>query len=610
MLAVAFLCERRVFGAIRRTLAISWTVNQTHSCFTFSTQALDNSSGKESSVSNRREEEEPNSLCRTINQTHSSFTFSTQTPGNSSDKECSVSNRREEEEPKSLFRTINQTHFDFTFSTQTPDNSSEEEESSVPNRREEEEEPKTLCRRIERLGKGEPVGSAFQSWMGEGLPIHRGDIFHTINRLRKLQFNKRALEVMEWVIRERPYRPKELDYSYLLEFTTKLHGVSQGEKLFCHVPQEFQNELLYNNLVIACLDKGMIKLALAYMKKMREFSHPISHLIFNRLIILHSSPSRKKAVQKILRQMKADKVDPHVSTYNILMKIEANEHNIEGLVKVFGEMKRAKVEPNEISFCILATAHAVARLYTVCEAYVEAVEKSITGNNWSTLDVLVILYGYLGKGKELERTWGLVQELPHVRPKSFVLAVEAFGRIGEVSRAEDLWFEMKSTKGLKSTEQFNSMISVYCKHGFITKATGLYKEMEKYGCKPNAITFRQLALGCLKAGLSKEALKTLELGMDLTTSTRVKKSTPWLETTLSIVELFAEKGDVENVENLFGELKKANYARYTFVYNTLIKAYVKAKIYDPNLLRRMILGGARPDSETYSLVKLLEQFRT
>lgn len=98
--------------------------------------------------------------------------------------------------------------------------------------------------------------------------------------------------------------------------------------------------------------------------------------------------------------------------------------------------------------------------------------------------------------------------------------------------------------------------------------------------------------------------------MDFTTITTIRKSTPWLETTHSLTEMFAEKGDVEIVEKLFEELKKANYTKYTFVYNTLIKAYFKAKIYDPNLLRRMILGGARPDSETYSLLKLIEQYRT
>ncbi|KAG8387838.1 hypothetical protein BUALT_Bualt02G0062700 [Buddleja alternifolia] len=484
------------------------------------------------------------------------------------------------------------------------DTSSESEKESK------EGEAKNLSCRIEKLLRGESVGSAFQRWMGDGFPIHRGDIFHTINRLRKLNSTKRALEVMEWVIRERPYRPKELDYSYLLEFTMKLHGVSQGETLFTRIPSEFQNQLLYNNLVLGCLDKGLIRLSLAYMKKMRELGHPISYLAFNRLIILHSSPTRKKAIPKILTQMKADKVVPHVSTYNILLKIEANQHNIEGLVKVFGDMKQALVEPNEISYCVLAVAHAVARLYTACEAYVEAIEKVMTGDNWSTLDILLILYGYLMKEKGLERIWCLIQELPYVRGKSFVLAIEAFGKIGNIGRAEELWFEMASKKGLKSTEQFNSMIGVYCKNGLITKATGLYKDMEKNGCKPNAITFRHLALGCLKAGLLKEGIRTLELGLDFSTSSKVRKSTPWLETSLAILEIFADSGDVENVEKLFEDLKRANYTRYTFVYNLLIKVYVKAKVYEPNLLRRMILGGSRPDSETYSLLKLLEQFRS
>lgn len=321
-----------------------------------------------------------------------------------------------------------------------------------------------------------------------------------------------------------------------------------------------------------------------------------------------SITSRRKIIPRILSQMKADKVVRHVSTFNILLKIQASDHSIEGLVKVFSDMKRARIEPNEITYCILATAHAVARLYTVCEAYVEDIKKSMTGKNWSTFDILIILYGYLGNQKELEKIWNIVEGLPNVRTKSYVLAVEAFGRIGEIGRAEELWSEMRTKRELKSTEQFNSMISVYCKHGFITKATSLYREMEKNGCKPNAITFRHLALGCLKSGLLKEGIKTLELGSDLLANTKVRRSTPWLETTLLIIDMFADIGDVENAEKLFEELKDANYARYTFVYNTLIKAYVKAKKYDPNLLRRMILGGSRPDAETYALLKLIEQF--
>lgn len=80
--------------------------------------------------------------------------------------------------------------FNFFLCTQTPNNAPEE--VSEPKQ----EEPRScLSYRIEKLPRGEPVGSAFQSWMGDGFPIHRGDIFHAINRLRKLKSNKRALEV-------------------------------------------------------------------------------------------------------------------------------------------------------------------------------------------------------------------------------------------------------------------------------------------------------------------------------------------------------------------------------------------------------------------------------
>lgn len=62
----------------------------------------------------------------------------------------------------------------------------------------EEEDAKSLSWRIEKLPRGEPVSSAFRSWMGNGFPVHSGDIFHTINRLRKLKSNRRALEV--WIL--------------------------------------------------------------------------------------------------------------------------------------------------------------------------------------------------------------------------------------------------------------------------------------------------------------------------------------------------------------------------------------------------------------------------
>ncbi|XP_078179396.1 pentatricopeptide repeat-containing protein At1g07590, mitochondrial-like [Carex rostrata] len=469
--------------------------------------------------------------------------------------------------------------------------------------------PNSLTCRLERLPRKESVLVAFQGWMRDGFSVHRGLIFHAINRLRRRRMYSRALQVMEWVIREKPYKVKDLEYSYLLEFTSKCHGISHAEKLFLTVPKLYQNELLYNNLVMACLDQRKIKLSYAYMRKMRELLLPISPFVYNRVILLHSAPSRTKSIPHILALMKADGIKPHTSTFNILLNIRATNHDIDGLSNVYDEMQRANVEPNEITYCILAKAYAMARLYSVAETYVEAIERSKTGNNWSTLDILVMLYGYLNKDKELDQTWKLIQQLPNVTPNSYMLAIEAFGKIGLVSRAEEIWAKFKSSRKINQTNEFNSILSVYCRYGIIEKATGIYKEMVANGCKPNAITYRHLTLGYLKAGMVKNAIKTIKLGECETLVNNVRQSMPWLETTYMIVEMFGHLGKLENVKLVFEELKKSKYSQHTFVYNALLKGYVEARVYEPELLERMILDGARPDAESYSLLKLIEQFK-
>lgn len=89
--------------------------------------------------------------------------------------------------------------FGSRFCTQAPNpatNLNAESPESEKEEEKEEKDGKSLSWRIERLPRGESVASVFQGWMGDGFPVHRGDIFHAINRLRKLKANKRALQVL------------------------------------------------------------------------------------------------------------------------------------------------------------------------------------------------------------------------------------------------------------------------------------------------------------------------------------------------------------------------------------------------------------------------------
>uniref|UniRef100_J3MLB0 Pentacotripeptide-repeat region of PRORP domain-containing protein n=1 Tax=Oryza brachyantha TaxID=4533 RepID=J3MLB0_ORYBR len=77
-----------------------------------------------------------------------------------------------------------------------------------------------------------------------------------------------------------------------------------------------------------------------------------------------------------------------------------------------------------------------------------------------------------------------------------------------------------------------------------------------------------------------------------------------------LLENFAENDELLNAKRVFSELNESKYCRNSFVYNSLLKAYVKAKVYEPDLLKAMILRGVMPDAETYSLVGLIEQLKT
>jgi len=91
---------------------------------------------------------------------------------------------------------VNQTNFQASrFLTTLRSSTTSPEETCIGSEEEEEEPNKCLSLRIEKLPKGVTVGSALQSWMGDGFPVHGGDVYHAINRLRKLGRNKRALEV-------------------------------------------------------------------------------------------------------------------------------------------------------------------------------------------------------------------------------------------------------------------------------------------------------------------------------------------------------------------------------------------------------------------------------
>jgi hypothetical protein len=50
----------------------------------------------------------------------------------------------------------------------------------------------SLARRVERAAS---VGAAMRRWMADGRAVHRGHVFHAVNRLRRHRLHRTALQV-------------------------------------------------------------------------------------------------------------------------------------------------------------------------------------------------------------------------------------------------------------------------------------------------------------------------------------------------------------------------------------------------------------------------------
>lgn len=129
---------------------------------------------------------------------------------------CSTvaSEKEREREMQSLLRLINTRRIStgrngasllassYTARSSIPPNSLPQSESQLDHSMPDPNPPSTpelvtnsVAWRLEKLPREQSVVVAFQSWMRDGFAVHRGHIFHTINRLRRRHLYSRALEV-------------------------------------------------------------------------------------------------------------------------------------------------------------------------------------------------------------------------------------------------------------------------------------------------------------------------------------------------------------------------------------------------------------------------------
>ncbi|KAJ7296759.1 hypothetical protein O6H91_04G012500 [Diphasiastrum complanatum] len=448
-----------------------------------------------------------------------------------------------------------------------------------------------------------------KAWLAEGKALTKEGVVAGMTKLRRWSRYSQALQISEWIATEKPFELDERDAICRIDLMAKSGDLDGAEKLFQELPPEYKTERAYNTLLAVYCYRNLVTKAEKLMDVMKESRLCSSPFAYNHLMSLYVRNGFLDKLSLLLEELKSTGITPDVYTYNILMGYKGKSGDIEAMEKLMGELRAdSRAFPNGATYTVLANAYISAGMRDKAENVLREMEFALDAGHIKrrllSYETLLTMYGTLGKLDGVERVWLHVKVYPQRTTASYVCMIEALGRMGEIERAEKIFQQRKKENKNIRNRLYNALLSGYSRKGLMWKADDLVKEMQGRGLALDSLSYYHLIRGYLN---SNEDDKALEAFKEVKGIPGLRRPKLWYDTSLIILNIFSERGDVTNAKSHFEDCRRIYSDKDVRLYNYLLKAHIKAQmpIVD-GFLDRMAADGIKPNKETEDLLKQLE----
>nr|POF19704.1 pentatricopeptide repeat-containing protein, mitochondrial [Quercus suber] len=412
------------------------------------------------------------------------------------------------------------------------------------------------------------VASVLDKWLAEGNDLNRLSISKIIVSLRKRRMYGKTLQFSEWLETTKQHDLTEQDHAARLDLIAKVHGIQKAEKYIENIPKYFKGELVYRTLLTCCVHLINMKKAEAVFKKIRELEFPITIDACNQMIILYKRLDKTR-IADILLLMEKENLKPSLFTYRLLLDTKGESNDIVGMEQLFETMKAEGVLPDIHVLAVLAKHYISGGLEDKAKTVLKEIEERKLKESLDVRRVLLPLYASLGISDDVDRIWKECELDPKMN--ECMAAIEAWGKLGEVEKAEAV-FEMMLQKWKKlSSRHYSALLQVYVNHKLLTKGKEFVKRMGDIGSWVGPLTWDALVRLYLGAGDVDKADSILHKAV------QKNKVRPLFNTYKVVMEEYANRGDIHNTEKLFHRMKQSGYNGRLKPHEILIRAYVNAK---------------------------------
>ncbi|GJN06328.1 hypothetical protein PR202_ga24048 [Eleusine coracana subsp. coracana] len=407
-------------------------------------------------------------------------------------------------------------------------------------------------------------------------------------------------DLMDWIEEAKLYELEERHYASRLDLVAKVSGLHSAEQYIEKIPSSHRGEIVYRTLLANCVAEANVRKAEQIFNKIKDLGLPITIFTYNQLLLLYKRVDKKK-IADVLAMMENDNLKPSLFTYKLLVDTKGAFKDIEGMEKVVESMQGEGIKPDYMLQATIARHYIFNGHHEKAEALLESMEGDNIKENRNACKVLLPLYAFLGKKDEVERIWEMCGD--NTRVDEVLSAIEAFGRLGDVGKAERIFEDMSKKWKRPGSKIYNALLRVYANKNLFEKGKELAKQMKKNGARMGIPTLDALVKLHIDAG-------EVEKGdIILHKFSHKYKLRPQFNSYRMLLEAYSKKGDIHNSEKIFNKLRQAGYSGRITQYQLLLQAYLQAKSPAYGFRERMKADNIFPSGTLATLIAATDPFR-
>ncbi|CAL9216501.1 unnamed protein product, partial [Arabidopsis halleri] len=249
-----------------------------------------------------------------------------------------------------------------------------------------------------------------EQWRQQGNQVNPSHVRVIIKKLRDSDQSLQALQVSEWMSKEKICNLIPEDFAARLHLIENVVGLEEAEKFFESIPKNARDDSVYTTLLnsYARSDKTLCK-AEATFQKMRELGLLSRPSPYNAMMSLYSALKYRDKVEELLREMKDNDVEADSITVNNVLKLYSAVCDVTAMEKFLNKWEGIHgIKLEWLTTLDMAKAYLRTRSSGKAVKMLRLTEELVDSMSLrSAYDHLMKLYGEAGEKEEVVRIWNL-----------------------------------------------------------------------------------------------------------------------------------------------------------------------------------------------------------